>query len=85
MDGVVVARTPAGDEPATVHVKEHLDDECGVIFDIDSDTRIFTGDRDGMGRLSPAQLTVGTEVRVWAWFRFDSCPGQSYAQQIEIL
>ena len=89
ISGTVVARgawLSSPSEEASVHVKEALDDPCGIIFGVGSRTVVVRRNEDG--RLERARLTdvaVGDSVRVWAGGLAESCPGQSYTEFIEIV
>jgi hypothetical protein len=75
----------SGDLP-TVHVKEHVSDECGVIFAITSRSRLVT--RTASGRLREIdadELAVGAIVRVWTDFVADSCPAQGEVHELELI
>jgi hypothetical protein len=74
----------SGDRP-TIHVKEP-GEECGVIFTIDSQTRIELAAADG--RVTPADpsvLVLGRRVRAWAPVILESCPAQASATQVHVL
>jgi hypothetical protein len=86
--GIIVARdrsTSIGNPP-TIHVKDGPDDECGVIYVVTPTTRIMR--RTLSGRIQPAfvsELTVGRHVDVKSNGVFLSCPGQSWAEAVEIV
>ena len=85
--GTIVARdVPISiGTPPTLHVRTAESDECGTVFLLTEDTRIFRtvdGDRT---EASVSELTVGRRVSVWAEFLLKSCPGQSSATAIEII
>ncbi|MFW6078121.1 MAG: DUF3221 domain-containing protein [Gemmatimonadota bacterium] len=92
IDGLIVALDVEADsfdegEP-TVHVKEEVDDECGIIFGLDASTEITRRDAGGDDRIpaSIEDLDTGDAVRVWARGGIaDSCPQQGFAEAIEIV
>ena len=86
--GIIVARdrsTSIGNPP-TIHVKDTPSEECGVIYLVTPDTRIIR--RSPSRRIRPAsvaELTVGVRVDVRSSGVLLSCPGQSWADVIQIL
>lgn len=86
--GVIVARdlsTSIGAAPS-MHVKDAVDDECGVIYLARPSTQVFRRTTDGRTvDASPSELTVGRHVGVWADVVLESCPGQSVAKAVVIL
>ena len=86
--GVIVARdVPISiGGPPTVHVKDPVDEECGIIFRVRPSTRVFGRTVDGRAfAASTADLTVGRRVGVWTDVVLESCPGQAEADAIVIL
>jgi hypothetical protein len=70
------------DGPLQIHVKSDLNDECGIIFSIDDDTRIVDS-RTGITKQSGLEiLSQGAKVEVWFGWVLDSCPGQSHAEAV---
>ena len=88
MTGPIVARdldtSFSKDEP-TVHVKEAVSDECGVIFVISNDTVLFERVAGRAREIDVDELEVGAIVRVWTDVVLQSCPGQASAHQLELL
>ena len=86
--GTIVARdrnTSIGGPP-TVHVKQPVDEECGIIFLIRPSTLLQHRAADGTLRTaSPADLTVGRRVAVWAEVILESCPAQAAATALQII
>ena len=71
--------------PPTVHVKETVDEECGIIFVIRSPVRIQRRAPNGsVMNASLSDLTVGRRVAVWADAIAESCPAQAAALAVEI-
>ena len=71
------------DGPFQIHVKSDQQDECGIIFTVDSSSRIVDS-RDGKSVTASAEILVeGAIVAVWYDIVLDSCPGQSRAQTVE--
>ena len=72
----------SNDGPFQIHVK--LDqDECGIIFTVDSSSRIVDS-RDAKSVTASAEILVeGAIVAVWYDVVLHSCPGQSRAQTVE--
>ena len=87
ISGPVVAREiriSIGDPPS-IHVKENSADECGIIFLVRPSTQIRRRTNSGaIVRASYAELVLGKNVRVWARYVLESCPGQSSAEIVEI-
>lgn len=86
--GVIVARDVSISigGPPTMHVKDPIDEECGVIYLLRSSTPVFR--RTSGGRTtaaSAADLTVGRRVGVWTDLVLDSCPGQAEAKAVVLL
>lgn len=79
--GVVMASVSS----PTIHVKEHADEECGIVFGL-SDAEIMRRTPGGSVEDADVEdLTVGLRVRVWARIVAESCPGQSSADTVVIL
>lgn len=71
--------------PLQIHVKFLNDEDCGIIFSVDPETRI-TDLRSRVERsASPDVLAVGAWVLVEYRFVNQSCPGQSDAEEIDRL
>jgi len=70
------------DGPFQIHVKSELNDECGILFDIDDETWI--GDsRSGITKQAGLEtLSRGATVEVWFSWVLYSCPGQSHAEAV---
>lgn len=86
--GVIVARDRSISigGPPTIHVKDPVDEECGVIYLVNSSTRVLRRTDDGRHvPASPAELTVGRRVGVWTDVVLQSCPGQAEARAVVIL
>jgi hypothetical protein len=87
MEGQIVGRDQAistGGAP-TIHVKEDPNEQCGVIFLVRNSTQIRRRLEDGSTMpASIAELTIGARVAVWSEFVMESCPGQSFAEAVEI-
>lgn len=88
--GPVIARDgpiAESDDRYRLHVKEHEDEECGVIFGVGPDTEIARA--TGEGTTEPAHvadLHRGLTVAVWfTGWTFDTCPAQAGAEAVEIL
>ena len=74
---------PSG--PLQIHVKFLNGEDCGIIFGIDSETRI-TDLRSSVERSASSDvLVVGAWVLVEYRLVNQSCPGQSYAEEIDRL
>ena len=87
MTGTIVARDVAtsGGSAPTVHIKAD-NDNCGVIYVVDDHTELLLRKTDGkLARASLSEFTVGRRATVWANAVADSCPGQSYAEALEIF
>ncbi len=70
-------------DPFQVHVKEEPEDECGIIFTVNSSTSIVDS-RGGRSRSAGQSiLSEGARVSVWFDLVLESCPGQSVAKTIE--
>ena len=87
IEGPIVAREVdlASVSRPSIHVKEHPDEECGIVFGLD-DTEIMR--QTARGSVEDAEvedLRVGVRVRVWASIVAESCPGQSSADTVVIL
>ena len=85
--GPIVAAGPGlwGDVPFQIHVKSDPQDECGIIFTVDSSSEIVDS-RDGQPVTASAEILVeGALVAVWYTFVNHSCPGQSWAETVERL
>lgn len=79
--GVVMATVGS----PSIHVKEHADEECGIVFRL-GDAEILR--QTGGGSVEKADvenLTVGLRVRVWSGAVAESCPGQASADTVVIL
>ncbi|HEX6308719.1 MAG TPA: hypothetical protein VFZ69_11055 [Longimicrobiales bacterium] len=88
LSGSIVARdipTSPAQGRATIHVKEHPSDPCGIIFTVTPETQIFRRTDRTVVRAEPADLTVSRSVAVWARAILESCPAQARADAIEIL
>jgi hypothetical protein len=88
IEGIVLRRDTEYNVPIEVPTMLVRDDEdpCGVVFVIDSATQVVT--RSPAGKLieaSERDATVGSHVRVWFSGMAESCPGQSYAEVVEIV
>lgn len=86
--GVIVRAGPglwSGDPGGLfqVHVKADPQEECGIIFTIDSATSISDARSGGPRSADRSVLTEGARVAVWFDLVLESCPGQSWAQVIE--
>jgi hypothetical protein len=67
-------------------VKKSPDAECGIIFLLQSSTRILRRTTYGNTvSASQSDLTVGQHVSVWTDLVLDSCPGQAAADVVEII
>jgi hypothetical protein len=89
ISGVIVGRDQSISigGPPTVHVKETVNEECGIIFTIRDP--VLVQRRSPGGALTPAsisELTIGREVAVWARGGIaESCPAQAGALAIQII
>jgi hypothetical protein len=84
--GVIVERDvsiPIG-EPPTIHVKEAVTDQCGIVFLVRPSTWIRFQGSGLLNRRSYSDLQVGTKVRVRTGLVLESCPGQASAEMVEI-
>ena len=74
----------SNDGPFQIHVKKSdQQDECGIIFTVDSSSRIVDS-RDAKSATASTEILVeGAIVAVWYDLVADSCPGQSWAQTVE--
>ena len=87
--GVIVGRDQSISigGPPTVHVKETVNEECGIIFTIRDP--VLVQKRTASGALTPAsisELTIGRQVAVWARGGIaESCPAQAGALAIQII
>ena len=71
--------------PFQIHVKSDPQDECGIIFTVDSSSEIVDS-RDAESATASAEILVdGALVAVWFTFVNQSCPGQSRAETVERL
>jgi hypothetical protein len=86
--GIIVARDvpiSIGDPP-TIHVKGDPNEQCGVIYLITPTTSIVRRAVSGKIRLAKvSELTVGSRVDVRAGIVAQSCPGQSWAEVVQII
>ena len=73
----------ARDGPFQVHIKSPPDEECGIIFDIDSGTSISDSRNGRVQRAGVDVLVEGAQVAVWFGIVLDSCPAQSRALAIQ--
>src|SRR5437868_1472498 len=86
-DGFVYARkAPSSDAQGWLHVKEGADDECGIVWTINSATKLrkrtITG---GTATATFADFTIYSLVHVTsAGFIAESCPGQATATVVEL-
>jgi len=71
------------DGPFQVHVKVDPQEECGIIFTVDSTTSIADSRNGDPLQADRAILAEGATVAVWFDLVLESCPGQSWAQTIE--
>lgn len=72
--------------PPSIHVKDSIDEECGVIFLVRPSTLVFRRTHDGRtASASLSDLTVGRRVGVWSDGVLESCPGQASAKAVEVL
>ena len=89
MTGAIVARdihTAVSPGEPTIHVKERVTDECGVIFGMNAATVMRRRiSNDSVRPATIAEFKVGTKVRVWTDVVAESCPAQGHAQVAEIL
>ena len=85
MEGTVVGYEA---ERTMLWVKENVDDECGVRFNLeeaDVGVRRSTGEVE---KLTAGELQEGEAVRVWVDDRYtiaDSCPGRGVATAVEVI
>ena len=71
-------------DPPSIHVKEEVSEQCGIIFLVRPSTEIRRRTNSGTAPASYGNLVPGTKVRVWARVVLESCPGQSSAEIVEI-
>lgn len=80
------AHTTIAPERLTIHVRESLKDECGIVFTVFPGTDIRRQREDGsLAPAGPDDLKIGVKVYVWSGVVLDSCPGQAGAEAIEIV
>lgn len=88
-EGVIVERdrpTSFAHDRPTIWVKDHVEDECGVIYVIVEGTDLTRRTPlGGLDRATLADLQVGARVRVWTDVVLQSCPGQASAEAVEVL
>ena len=68
----------------SMHVKSAGNDRCGIIFSVDNKTKLYSGQGANRQEVGVEQLKTGVHVAVWFTNVFQSCPGKSYAEIIEI-
>ena len=86
--GIIVARdVPISiGNPPTIHVKDDPNEQCGVIYLITPETSIVRRATSGKIRLAKvSELTVGSHVDVRSGIVAQSCPGQSWAEVVQII
>jgi len=89
-DGFIVARNHQLDSEgplSNIWVKTSTDEECGVVYRIDSDTEVWVRGGDGTAnKLEVMSLQIGVRVRAWASGAiFDTCPQRTTARSLEVL
>lgn len=73
------------DERLQIQVKSDPAEECGIIFAVDSDTRISDLRSGFPSRSGEDVLSEGAIVEVGFGLVHESCPGQSYAEAVSRL
>lgn len=84
--GEVVAvdvTVPSGGPPS-IHLKEAVTDQCGIVFLVRKSTLIREQGGSPFSRAKYSDLSAGISIRVQARLVLDSCPAQSFADVIEI-
>jgi hypothetical protein len=89
-EGVIVERNRgslSSSPLSNIWVKTSTEEECGVVYRIDSRTDVWTLGSDGRAKAESFRaLQVDSRVRAWAsGLILDSCPSKTTARSVEVL